>query len=59
MTFDQALIQLKAGWKIRLNYWQPDEFLMLIKSGIVDQNGHELVWNSGHLLSDDWEVVEG
>jgi len=66
MTFEKALIQLKAGEKVRRACWGPGFHLIVRDAGggdclhIVDPvlGAHPYTMDTRVLFADDWEVYQ-
>lgn len=54
--FDWALVQMRAGKKVRRKGWLPEEWIALSRNRIVDEDGAETqISNQKALLALDWE----
>lgn len=58
MKFEEALLRLKNGEKIRRKFYDEKYYIYLDENGILrnSSNSYVSVFSQNEILADDWEV---
>ena len=58
MKFEEALLKLKNGEKIRRKFYDEKSYIYLDKNGILrySSNSYVSIFSQKEILADDWEI---